>query len=130
MSLAETDPSGAVQLEFPFTLPIGFADDHGVVHRDGVMRLATAYDEIAPLGDPRVRNNPGYLVIILLSRVVTQLGSIEFITPQVFEQMLAADVSHLQDLYERINQHGHARIEVACPHCAGEFDVEVASLGG
>jgi hypothetical protein len=116
-------------IEFPFTMPHGLVDQDGNVHREGAMRMATAYDEIAPLSDPRVRNNPGYLVIILLSRVITRLGSLEFLNPKAIENLFAADLAYLQDFYQRINQNGHSRLHVACPHCAGEFEVETASLG-
>jgi hypothetical protein len=117
------------QVEFAFTLPHGLVDAQGNMQREGSMRMATAYDEIAPLNDPRVRNNPGYLVIILLSRVITRLGSLEFMNPKVIENLFSADLAYLQDFYQRINQNGHNRLHVACPHCAGEFEVEVASLG-
>lgn len=119
-----------LQTEFPFTLPHGLVDGEGAVHREGAMRLATAYDEIAPLSDPRVRNNPGYLVIILLSRVITRLGTLEFINPKVIENLFAGDLTFLQDLYQRINQNGHSHLHVNCPHCSGAFEVEVTSLGG
>jgi hypothetical protein len=124
------EQSGPVQIEFPFTLPRGLIDPEGNTHREGSMRLATAYDEIAPLNDPRVRNNPGYLVIILLSRVITRLGSLEFLNPKMIENLFAADLAYLQDFYQRINQNGHSRLHVACPHCEGEFEVEVAGAGG
>ena len=94
------------------------------------MRLATAYDEIAPLKDPRVQANPGYLVIILLSRVITRLGGLDQLNPKIIEGLFAADLAFLQDLYQRINESGHSRLLVACPHCEGEFEVETASLGG
>ena len=115
--------------EFPFRLPHGLVDPQGNVHREGAMRMATAYDEIAPLSDPRVRNNPGYLVIILLSRVITRLGSLDFMNPKMIENLYSADLAFLQDFYQRINQNGHSRIQVACPHCSGEFEVEVGELG-
>jgi len=115
--------------EFPFTLPHGLVDPDGALHRDGAMRLATALDEVEPLKDPRVRANPGYLVIILLARVITRLGGVEHINTRAVENLYAADLAYLQDLYQRINQNGHSRLHVACPHCAGEFEVETASLG-
>lgn len=118
-----------LQTEFPFTLPCGYIDPEGMLHRDGVMRMATAYDEVAPLRDPRVQSNPGYLVLILLSRVVTRLGTLPQLTPKLVEGLFAADLAYLQDLYQRINSQGHARLLVACPHCQGEFEVETASLG-
>ena len=93
------------------------------------MRMATAYDEIMPLKDSRVQTNPGYLVIILLSRVITRLGSLEHINPRLIESLFAADLAYLQDLYQRINQSGHSRLLVACPHCQGEFEVESMPLG-
>ena len=67
------------QTEFEFELPRGYVDQNGEVHKRGVMRLATAADEIMPLRDPRVQQNPGYLTVILLSRVVTKLGTLQAI---------------------------------------------------
>lgn len=115
--------------EFTFTLPHGLADPDGTVHRDGSMRLATAFDEIEPLKDPRVRANPGYLVIILLARVITRLGTVDHLNTKAIENLYAADLAFLQDFYQRINSSGHSRLQVTCPHCDGEFDVETASLG-
>ena len=123
-------PFAAQQTEFPFTLPRGLADPEGTLHREGSMRLATAFDEIEPIKDPRVRANPGYLVIILLARVVTRLGTLDYINPKAIENLYAADLAYLQDFYQRINQSGHSRLHVACPHCAGEFEVETAPGAG
>jgi hypothetical protein len=119
-----------MQTEFPFTLPHGYLDAEGNRHREGSMRLSTAYDEIAPLKDPRVQANPGYLVIILLSRVITRLGELEHINPKVIEGLFSGDLAYLQDFYQRLNQNGHSRLLVVCPHCQGEFEVETASPGG
>ena len=116
--------------EFPFTLPLGYLDPEGNTHREGVMRMATAFDEIAPLRDPRVQNNPAYLLVILLARVVTRLGTLETINPKVVEGLFAADLAYLQDLYRRINENGHNRVRTQCPHCEQEFDVEVSGVGG
>ena len=118
-----------LQTEFPFTLPKGYVDEDGTLHRGGVMRLATAYDEITPIKDPRVQANPGYLVVILLSRVITRLGNVDHLNPKVIEGLFAADLAYLQDLYRRINENGHTRLHVACPHCQGEFEVEPAPPG-
>ncbi len=118
-----------LQTEFPFTLPLGYVDAEGNLHKEGVMRLATAYDEIAPLKDPRVRSNQAYLLLILLSRVVTKLGSLEYINPKVIEGLYAGDLAYLQDLYCRVNQSGHNRVRTQCPHCEQEFEVELSSLG-
>jgi hypothetical protein len=118
-----------MQTEFPFTLPRGYLDSDGNQQREGVMRLATAFDEIAPMRDPRVQANPGYLVIILLSRVITKLGEITYITPKVIEGLFSADLAFLQDFYQRINQNGHSRLGVTCPHCETKFDVEMNQSG-
>jgi hypothetical protein len=118
-----------LQTEFPFTLPRGLLDGEGNLHREGVMRLATAYDEIAPMKDPRVQANPGYLVIILLSRVILRLGSLDPINPKVIEGLFAGDLAYLQDFYRRVNDQGHHRIAVACPHCEKEFEVEIEPGG-
>ncbi|GLQ89384.1 hypothetical protein [Dyella flagellata] len=90
--------------EFDFTLPIGYRDGDGNLHRHGVMRQATAGDEIIPLKDYRVQANPAYLSIIVLSRVVTKLGSLEMVTTKVIEDLFSADFAYLQDLYNKINQ--------------------------
>jgi hypothetical protein len=119
-----------LQTEFPFMLPMGYVDAEGNLHREGTMRLATAFDEIAPLRDPRVQSNNAYLLIILLSRVITKLGSLEHIHPKTMEGLFAADLAYLQDLYRRLNENGHNRIRTQCPHCERDFEVEVAPLGG
>lgn len=93
----------SLQTEFPFTLPKGFVDGDGALHRKGTMRLATARDEIAPLRDARVQENEAYLTVILLSRVITELGSLDQVTPKVVEGMFASDLAYLQDYYQVIN---------------------------
>jgi hypothetical protein len=113
-----------LQTEFEFTLPKGYVDKDGNLHRHGIMRLANAKDEIAPLQDPRVQRNGAYLVLILLSRVVTKLGELREINPGVMENLFAADLAHLQDLYRRINANGHTRMKVTCPDCDHAFEVD------
>lgn len=117
--------SDPLQTEFEFTLPQGYADDDGSLHKDGVMRLATAADEILPLKDPRVRSNSAYLTIILLSRVVTKLGTIDNVSPHVIENLFVSDLAYLQDLYERVNERGADAVGTVCPDCGEEFEVEV-----
>ena len=119
-----------LQTEFPFNLPRGYVDSEGNLHREGVMRLATAYDEIAPMKDPRVQSNPGYLVIILLSRVITRLGSLQQINPKVIENLFSADLAFLQDFYRRVNEAGTSQVGVTCPECEAKFEVEVNGSGG
>jgi hypothetical protein len=118
------------QTEHEFKLPFGYADEDGNLHRDGIMRLATAADEILPLKDPRVQSNQAYLVVILLSRVVTRLGSVPQITPKVIEGLYAADLAYLQELYNRINRNGKASQPTVCPECSHTFEVEMAFEGG
>lgn len=124
----------ALRTEFAFELPRGYLDGDNAVHRHGVMRLATARDEILPMRDPRVRENENYLTVILLSRVITQLGSLgeNQVTPGVIEMLFASDLEFLQDLYKRVNQQGHTRAAVNCPSCGSEFEVDVTGdgLGG
>lgn len=95
-----------LQTEFSFTLPKGYVDDEGTVHKEGRMRLATAADEIQPLNDRRVQENASYLTIILLSRVVTQVGTVEEVTTEVIESLFISDLAHLQQLYEQVNNGG------------------------
>jgi hypothetical protein len=118
-----------VDTQYPFVLPHGFVDGEGTLHREGTMRLATGYDEIAPLKDPRVQANPGYLVMILLARVIGRLGSLEQVTPKVVEGMYSGDLAFLQDFYRQVNTNGHSRMAVTCPHCEGDFEVEMNGLG-
>jgi phage FluMu protein gp41 len=117
------------QTEFEFTLPKGFVDDEGTLHKKGTMRLATAADEILPQKDPRVQNNPAYLVVILLSRVIEKIGDISNITPKTIEGLFSADLSFLQDFYQQINQNGSAAVNVVCPKCENEFEVKGMDSG-
>ena len=116
----------ALQTEFEFLLPRGFVDEEGNLHRKGVMRLATAADEILPMKDHRVQANPAYLTVILLSRVVTSIGEVPSITPKVIEGLFSSDLAYLQELYHRINENGTARLTASCPHCEHSFEVDGA----
>jgi hypothetical protein len=119
-----------MQTEFPFTLPKGYVDVEGSLHQEGVMRLATAFDEIVPLKDPRVQSNPAYLLVILLSRVIVKLGSLEYINPKIIEELFAADLTYLQDFYRRINENGHNRVRTQCPKCEQQFELELSHSPG
>ncbi|KJK49247.1 hypothetical protein UK23_14870 [Lentzea aerocolonigenes] len=121
-----TAPQTTLRTEFPFVLPRGYVDGNGQVHREGVMRLATARDELAPQNDPRVRQNPPYLSVLLLERTVVRLGTLPTVDESVIERMFASDLSFLQDLYRRINAEGHAEAAVACPSCGHEFAVDLS----
>jgi hypothetical protein len=118
-----------LQTEFEFTLPKGLIDKEGNLHRAGIMRLANAKDEILPLQDPRVQRNQGYLIIILLSRVITQLGELRDINPGHMENLFASDLSFLQNFYNQINGHGRAVQKVACPDCDRQFEVDLSEAG-
>jgi len=120
--------TGAVALrtEFEFSLPSGFVDERGNLHRSGTMRLATALDEVEPLQDPRVKQNEAYLSILVLSRVITRLGDISPVSPQVIERLFSSDFAFLQDLYIRINDLGNSLIETECPNCGSRFTLDVA----
>jgi hypothetical protein len=122
---AERQPE-PLRTEFTFLLPRGYVDSAGTVHREGVMRLATARDELVPLRDDRVRENPAYLTVVLLARVVMRIGTIEDIHAGVIENLFAADLAFLQDLYRRVNTEGHTRAAVTCPSCSHRFAVDVA----
>ncbi len=115
----------AFQTEFDFTLPRGYIDRDGNLHREGKMRLANAADEILPLKDPRVQQNPGYLTIILLARVVTKLGSLPAVDTRVIENLFTMDLAYLQDLYQRINTMEMPEYKAVCPHCGKEISVPV-----
>ena len=117
-----------MQTEIAFTLPRGYVDERGAVHREGRMRLATARDEIEPLREVEVRQNQAYLSVLLLSRTITRIGEVTDITPQLVEGLFAADFDHLQRLYERINSDGDAVGVVSCPACSHEFEVDMTEV--
>ncbi|MGI9073234.1 MAG: phage tail assembly protein [Bryobacteraceae bacterium] len=117
--------------EIEFTLPCGYLDSEGSLHREGTMRRATAADEILPLKDPRVVKNPAYLVVILLARVVTRLGSLGQINPKVIEDLYATDLAFLQKLYNEMNALNPAGIaRIVCPECRHEFVEQAVGMGG
>ncbi|MFJ4787094.1 hypothetical protein [Streptomyces sp. NPDC088794] len=116
-----------LRTEFAFQLPRGYVDEAGTVHRDGVMRLSTARDELVPLRDVRVQENPAFLSVVLLGRVITRLGTLPIVHDGIVENMFASDLAFLQDFYRQINAEGHTRAAVQCPHCSEPFEVE---LGG
>ena len=120
----------ALQTEFDFVLPQGYVDREGNLHREGTMRFATAMDEIAPLRDPRVRENQAYLVIILLSRVITRLGSLQQVSTYEVENMFSGDLAYLQRLYRQVNEQGTTLVPVTCPECSTPIDVDISRLGG
>ncbi len=117
------------QTEYEFELPRGYVDANGEIHKKGAMRLATAADEILPMRDPRVQQNPGYLTVILLSRVVTRLGSLNSINTKIIEGLYTIDMAFLQDLYQRINMSDAPAYKVQCPKCEHTFEVPLDFLG-
>jgi hypothetical protein len=122
--------AGPLQTEFDFTLPKGYLDAQGNIHRNGRMRLSTAMDEIAPLRDPRVRENQAYLTIAILSRVITKLGDLEEVNTHTIERLFTTDLAFLQDFYRRINSDGTDQLTVTCPECGHTFQVEPSASGG
>ncbi|MCG5060770.1 MAG: phage tail assembly protein [Limnoraphis sp. WC205] len=115
--------------EFNFTLPKGLIDEQGQVHREGVMRLATAKDEIFVQKNTRAQVEPVYGVLIRLSRVITQLGTLSSVTPEILENLFTLDLAYLREFYNRINQQNHAYFVVKCPQCNDEFRVDLALSG-
>jgi hypothetical protein len=118
-----------LQTEYEFNLPRGYVDEDGNLHRTGVMRLATAADEILPMKDPRVQSNPPYLTVILLSRVISKLGSLSEVNPRIIESLFVTDLSYLQEFYRHINENGNSRLKMTCPKCEHEFEQELANPG-
>lgn len=111
--------------EFEFDLPRGYVDNTGTLHKHGVMRLATAADEVLPLRDPRVVQNPGYLTIIILSRVVLSLGSVTKMDPRIIEKLFSADLAFLQSMYQQINAVEPIKNTCVCPACGNQFDQSI-----
>jgi hypothetical protein len=119
----------ALQTEYEFTLPKGFVDEEGNLHKKGIMRLATAADEILPMKDPRVQKNPAYLTTIVLSRVVTKLGDLSDVNPGIIEKIFVSDLTYLQEFYQRINGNGNFTIKATCPECGKKFKQEIMASG-
>ncbi|GED57373.1 phage tail assembly protein [Brevibacillus formosus] len=119
----------AFKTEYEFELPRGYVDEEGNLHKRGIMRLATAADEILPMRDPRVQQNPGYLTIILLTRVITKLGDVRGIDTKVVERLFTADLAYLQNLYRQINELDSSMFKTSCPKCEHEFQVDMAFSG-
>lgn len=118
----------AFKTQFPFRLPRGYVDESGNVHRDGVMRLATARDEILPLQDYRVQSNRAYLVIVLLSRVIVKIGETSHISVDMIENLFSTDLAYLQEFYRKINEEGGApKHHITCPKCQHEMDVDMVT---
>lgn len=115
--------------EFTFILPQGLIDDQNRVHRQGVMRLATAKDEILVHKDPKVQENPAYGALIMLSRVITRLGSLTSVAPELLEGLILRDIAYLREFYNRVNQQGNAHIHTQCPHCNTDFSVKLELSG-
>lgn len=118
-----------MQNEFEFVLPRGYTDATGQLHRDGCIRLASALDEIQAVSDPRVQANEAYLPVVLLSSVVLRLGTLPAVTPGVIEQLYAADLAYLEDLYLRLNSYESVLVDAVCPQCNARFRLQVAPLG-
>ncbi len=114
-----------MQTVYDFTLPKGFVDSRGEVHKKGKMRLATAGDEIGATRDPRVLSNPSYLAIALLSRVITEMDGVEAITGTTIEKFFTADLAFLQDMYQKINNVEPPMMRVTCPDCGKQIEVPV-----
>ena len=118
-----------LQTEFEFTLPRGYVDKDGNLHKQGTMRLATAMDEIAPLRDLRVKANQAYMAVMLLARVITKLGSLSEVNTGIIENLFSTDFAYLQDFYRRINEDGMTKIPATCPECNHEFEVDLGNQG-
>jgi hypothetical protein len=113
----------SLQTEFAFKLPMGYIASDGTLHKDGIMRLATAADEISPAKDPRVHANQAFHSIIVLSRVVTKLGSLPSVNTNIIESLFVSDLAYLRRLYEKVNMDGHLKIHTVCPKCENKFEV-------
>jgi hypothetical protein len=116
--------------EYEFTLPQGFVDESGTLHRVGIMRLATALDELEAMRDPRVRTHDAYLSVVLLSRVLVRLGTIEAPGPEVVERLFSADFAYLQEVFVRLNDGGAGLVETQCPECGSRFTIDTSQSVG
>jgi hypothetical protein len=113
-----------MKTEFELTLPRGYLDPDGSLHRDGVMRLATARDEVEPLDDPRTGANPAYASIALVGRVLVRLGPLSPVPAAVVQALFASDFAYLQEMYLRLNEGTH-HVETECPSCGTRFAIDL-----
>jgi hypothetical protein len=111
---------GVLQTEFQFELPKGYVDERGHLHKNGTMRLATARDELDPLRDIRVKENEAYFTVVVLSRVITKLGSVSQITSNVIENLFVEDLAYLQSFYQAINFGGNGAEQLPFEVSGGE----------
>jgi len=118
-----------IHTEFDFTLPKGLLDAEGNLHRQGLMRLATAKDEIIVQKNRAAQENTVYAAIVMLSQVITRLGNLTDITPNLLENLFSRDLAYLREFYNQINQQGDAYIPVQCPQCNSSFQVELSLAG-
>lgn len=125
--VSSADRGNSLQTQYDFELPLGYQDSAGTIHTRGTIRLATARDELVPLVDDRVRENPAYLTVVLLSRVLVRIGDIEDVHPGIVENFFAADLAYLQDLYVKLNQEGTDRVSTTCPACSHPFSVKLTA---
>jgi hypothetical protein len=115
--------------EFAFTLPKGLTDAQNRLHRHGVMRLATAKDELCVQKHRSVQDNPAYGFLVMLSQVITRLGSLNSVSTDLLEGLVILDIAYLREFYNRVNQQGNAHIPAHCPHCSTQFAVELELAG-
>lgn len=115
--------------QFDFQLPRGLIDETGQLHRRGVMRLATAKDELIVQRDRRVRENSAYATLMMLSQVIMQLGTLESLQPENLENLFTQDLAYLREFYNRVNQQGNAKVASQCPQCNTQFEVEFVLAG-
>lgn len=114
--------------EYFFTLPMGFVDKDGNIHKEGIMRMANVRDIIQPMKDPRVQQNPKYLMVILLSRVIVSLGNLSSVDTKVIEGLYTMDLEYLQDLYHRVNTMERPVYNGTCPHCGEMVEIPVSFM--
>jgi hypothetical protein len=128
MNKVKRSDNMSFKTEYEFELPRGYVDENGNLHRRGTMRLATAADEILPMRDQRVQQNPGYLTIILLARVITKLGDLRAVDTKTIEKLFTADLAFLQNLYREINETEKLSVKAICPKCEHEHEVDISFL--
>jgi hypothetical protein len=115
--------------EFEFSLPRGLVDAQGEVHIQGAMRLATAKDEMALQKQQLTQGNQSYAVLVRLAQVITRLGSLPAITPELLENLFILDLAYLREFYNRINQYNDPSVAAQCPRCNHDFKVGLLLAG-
>jgi hypothetical protein len=116
--------------EFHFSLPKGTGlQPNSGTRVTGTMRLTKVSDLLSIERDGGVQRNSGEFYLVLLSKVVTQLGTLKAVNRKVIENLDPADFAFLTDFINHINHQVIKRIPLTCPSCGSTYTGVFSELG-